>query len=89
MIPIRVVEVAMRVDDHADGRGRQLAEVVDDLAGLLVGGSGVDDERLAVTQHDPDVLVEEGVAPDEDAIADLDPASHPGMVRGAPRGFPS
>ena len=64
------------------GRRGQLAKVVEDLARLLVGGPGVDDERLAVAQHDPDVLVEERVAPDEDAIADLDPASHPGMVRG-------
>ena len=29
-----------------------------------------------VAKHDADVLVEEGIAPHEHAIADLDPASH-------------
>jgi hypothetical protein len=38
--------------------------------------AGVDDEYLTVAQHDPDVLVEERVAPDENTIAELDPDTH-------------
>ena len=55
------------------GAERQLAQVVHDLARLRMGGPRVDDEHAAVAQHDPDVLVEEGIAAHEDAIADLDP----------------
>ena len=59
---------------------RQLAQVVEDLAPLDVGRARVDHERLVAAQHDPDVLVEERVSPHEHPIADLDPASSPGIV---------
>ena len=71
------------------GNAGQLTKVGDDLAGLDVGGAGVDDERLAVPEDDADVLVVERVAPDEHAIADLDPAirdTHGRMVSTSHRG---
>ena len=33
------------------------------------------DQRRLVAEHDADVLVVEGVAPDEDAVADLGPGA--------------
>jgi hypothetical protein len=48
--------------------------VGEDLARLSIGGAGVDDGDLPVTEDEPDVLVVEGVAADIDALADLDPA---------------
>ena len=69
------------------GSRGQVAEVGEDLAGLAVRRARVDDERLAVAQDHPDVLVEERVAPHEDPVADLDPAvsdTHRRMLR-APR----
>ena len=70
----RMVVVAVGVDDDLDRCGRQLAQVVEDLARLRVGGAGVDDEGRIAAEDDADVLVVERVAPDEDAIADLRPA---------------
>ena len=69
-----MVEVAVGVHDDRDRVTGQLAQVGEDLARLLVGGAGVDDERLAVAEDHPDVLVVERIAADEDPIADLDPA---------------
>ena len=74
VVPEGMVEVPVRVDDDRDRSRRQLADMGLDLAGLDVGGPGVDDERLAITQDDPDVLVVELVAADEEAVTDLDPA---------------
>ena len=68
-----VVAVAVRVDDDADARRAELAQVVEHLAGLRGRGSRVDDEAPSATEHDDDVLVEEAVAADEDAVADLGP----------------
>ena len=51
-----------------------LADVLDDLAAWPVRRARVDDERLAVAEDQPDVLVVERVATDEEPIADLDPA---------------
>ena len=41
---------------------------------------------VVAAQHDADVLVEERIPAHEHAIADLGPASHPGMVAGASAG---
>ena len=84
VVAVGVVEVAVRVDDDRDRVGGQLAQVGQDLARLDVRRAGVDHQDLAPGEDDADVLVEEGVAPHEHAIADLDPASHPGMVVGRP-----
>ena len=70
-----VVEVAVGIDDHAHRRVGQLAQVGLDLAGLRVGRSRIDDQGFGSSQHDPDVLVVERVATDEDLVADLDPAT--------------
>ena len=59
----------------ATGSGRQGPQVVEDLARLAGGAPGVDDDRTVVGQDDADVLLEEAVAPDEDPVADLRPAS--------------
>ena len=69
-----VVPVAVGVDDDASGQGSQTAQVGEQLVGLLVGGSRVDDEGTLLTEDDADVLIEHGVAADEHAIADFDPA---------------
>ena len=82
MVAEGVVEVTVRVDDDRHRRLGQLAQVGHDLARLDVGGPRVDDEGAAIAQHDPDVLVEEGIAPHEHAIADLDPVQLSTMVVG-------
>ena len=76
--------MAVRVDDDRDRIGGQLAQIGQDLARLRVRRARVDDQRLAAAQDDPDVLVEERVAPHEHAIADLDPASHRRIVSAMP-----
>jgi hypothetical protein len=63
----------MGVHDDRDARRAQVPQVVQDLASLLGAGTGVDHERGVPTQHGDDVLVEESVAPDEYAVADLGP----------------
>ncbi len=73
MIAERVVEVTVGVDDDRHRRRGQLVQVGQDLACLDMGGPRVDDEGLAIAEHDSDVLVEEGIAPHEDTICDLDP----------------
>ena len=74
MIPECVIEVPVRVDDDRHGQGGQVADVGQDLVRLRVGRPGVDDERLAVAQDQPDVLVVERVSAHEEPVADLDPA---------------
>ena len=76
MIPVGVVEVAVGIHDDRDGCPGQLPEVGQDVTRLGVGRAGIDDEHLIATQHDADVLVEERVATDEHAFADLDPVRH-------------
>ena len=75
-VPERVVEVAVRVHDDGHRRPRQIPKVGKDLAGLDVRRARVDHERFLATEHDPDVLIEVGIPPDEDAVPDLDPAGH-------------
>jgi hypothetical protein len=65
----------MRVHDDRNRVRRQLAQVIEDLATLLVARSRVDDQRLATTQHHPDLLVEYGISAREDTIAKLDPGA--------------
>ena len=69
-----MVVVAVGVDDDLDRCRRQLAQVVEDLARLRVGGAGVDDQGGVAAEDHADVLVVERIAPDEDPIADLRPA---------------
>src|SRR6185369_3589675 len=57
--------------------------VVDDLAGLDVRRPGVDQQHLVPIEHYADVLIEERIPLHEDAIADLDPVAHGGIVAGA------
>ena len=83
VVAVGVVEVAVRVDDDRHRRRGQLAQVGQDLARLDVGRAGVDDHDAVAAQDDPDVLVEERIPTHEHAIADLDPASHAGIVAGA------
>ena len=52
----------------------------DDLASLRVRRAGIDHERLAVAQHDADVLVVERIPADEYAIGKLDPPAGHGVV---------
>ena len=73
-IPEGMVVVTVGIDDDLDRCGRQLPQVVEDLARLRVGGARVDDEGRVAAQHHADVLVVERIAPDEDPIADLRPA---------------
>ena len=58
----------------------QHPQVGQDLAPLDVRRAGVDDERRAVAEDHPDVLVVELIAPHEHAIAELDPGGHERMV---------
>ena len=76
--------MAVRVDDDRHRRRGQLAQVGQDLARLDVGRAGVDDHHaVGPAEDDADVLVEERVPTHEHAIADLDPASHAGIVAAA------
>jgi hypothetical protein len=68
-----VVGVAVGVDDDPDGEGSDRLEVPDDLGGLSVADSRVYEQDAGVTEYDADILVIEGVSPDEYAIADLGP----------------
>jgi hypothetical protein len=79
-VPEHVVGVAMRVDHDADRSRRQLAEVVADLSCVARGRPRVDEQHALVAEHDSEVLVEERVAPNEDAVADLLPTSHRRIV---------
>src|SRR3954471_6322596 len=79
-VAVGMIEVAVCVDDDRDPRRRQFAYVPDDLARLRVRRTSVDDHDAVAAEHYADVLVEERVPPHEDAIADLDPASHRRMV---------
>ena len=54
--------------------------VVEDLAALDVARARVDEQCCAMAEHDTDVLVVERVSADEDAIADLRPGRHRGIV---------
>ena len=54
----RVIRVPVGVDNDADRVGGQLAQVVEDLAPLIVAAPGVDDERLVMAEYDADLLVE-------------------------------
>ncbi len=83
VVPVGMVEVAVRVHDGRDRSPGQLPDVREDLACLRVRGARVDDQRLAVAEHESDVLVVERVPANEEAIADLDPTvrdSHRRMV---------
>jgi hypothetical protein len=80
MVAEAVIEMRVRIDDDRDRVARQLAEVVLDLACLRVRRSGVDHHGGALAKDDTDVLVEERVAPDEHAVADLGPCGHAGIV---------
>ena len=79
-----MVAVAVGVDDDADGQGGQLPEVRLDLGGLAVADPGVDEQGRLVAEDDADVLVVEGIAPDEDAVADLGPGAHVGQRSRSP-----
>ena len=73
------------LDDGRDRVAGDLAYVLDDVARLAVCRPGVDDERRAVAQDEPDVLVVEGGPPHEEPVADLDPAildTHDGILAG-------
>ena len=69
-----MVVVAVGVDDDLDRCRRQVPQVVEDLARLRVGGSGVDDQCGVPAKDHANVLVVERIAPDEDPISDLRPA---------------
>jgi hypothetical protein len=77
-----VVEVAMGVHDDGHRLRGQLAQVVRDLARLDVGRAGVDQQDIVAAKDDPDVLVVELVSTHEDAVADLCPDCHAGIVVG-------
>jgi hypothetical protein len=81
MVAETVVVMAVGVDDDPNGQGSQGAEIGKDLVRLAMGDTGVDDEHTFVAEDDADVLVEELVARDEDAIAHLRPLPHRRSVR--------
>lgn len=68
-----VIEVAVGIDDGRHRSAGHTPNVVDDLPCLGVRRARIDDERGAGAEHEPDVLVVEGVAPHEGAVADLCP----------------
>jgi hypothetical protein len=70
-----VVGVPVRIDHDRDRVRRQLAQVFEDLERLAVAASGIDDERFAIAEHDPDLLVEDRVSPREDSVTELDPGT--------------
>jgi len=80
-----MVEVVMAVHDDPRVR-RDAADVVLELAGLPMRGTGVDDEHPAVAHHDPDVLVEELVPQREHAARDLVDGSRSHAWRVPPSG---
>jgi len=69
-----MIEVPVGIDHDRHRCRGQFAEVGQNLPALRVGRARVDDEGLAVTEHDPDVLVVERVAAHEESVADLLPA---------------
>ena len=75
----------VRVDDERHRVARQLAQVGEDLARLGRRRAGIDDQDVATTEDDADLLVEELEAPGEDAVADLLPVHRGGWYRAAAR----
>ena len=67
------------------GSRGELAQLVDDHAGLRRGRSRVDEQDVAAPEHDADLLIEEIEVPGEDAIADLEPVHRRASYR-VPRG---
>jgi acylglycerol lipase len=76
MVAKGVVVMAVRVDDGANRQRRELAEVGDDFVRLSMGDPRVDDQDAVVAKDGADVLVIEGVAANEDTVADLGPDGH-------------
>jgi acylglycerol lipase len=69
-----VIEVTVRVNDHRYRKRGQVAQVAQELPRLWIRRAGIDDQRLAVSEDHPDVLVVERIAANEDAVANFDPA---------------
>jgi hypothetical protein len=70
-----MVVVVVGVDDPAD-RLTELTQIGLQLDASAMGPAAVDDEQAAVATDGPDRLVEQRVAPDPDAIANLLPKAH-------------
>jgi hypothetical protein len=68
-----VIGVAVGVDHDPDGEGSDRREVRDDLGCLSVADPRVDEKGARIAEHDPDILIVEGVSPDIDAVADFRP----------------
>ncbi len=67
----RVIPVPVGVDHPSDRKRGQSAQLLPQLVGLDVRGTGVDDQYPLLSEHHADVQVERFVAPPEYSVGQL------------------